>query len=244
VNSCRDTAQFYREQSLCGHHPNYEAILAAGYRKFLREGMVCADVGVSLGEHLRGMSAMVGPFGKVVGFEPIRKFAEMARRKSPLAEVHEVALSWETPLEARELHVHRENPGESGLRVREGREPDEVHQVRVSRLDDLWPGNRTLDYIKVDTEGHDLQVLLGAAEVIRWQRPMVSVEWSAATYGLHGHNCMSLWNWAHLMGYRIGDLWGNIVEDRAEWLEVCDVSYWDYWLVPAERVDWWRGLWD
>lgn len=51
------------------------------------------------------------------------------------------------------------------------------HQsVTVRKLDDLYPPGSDVAVVKVDAEGHDLDVLLGAETLIKRDRPIVFVE--------------------------------------------------------------------
>ena len=43
------------------------------------------------------------------------------------------------------------------------------------------------------------------------------------------------------MNYVASDLFGNLIETESDWLNICDVSYWDYFLIPRERVDDWKA---
>ena len=69
-------------------------------------------------------------------------------------------------------------PGWSGLRTQEY--PAEVTleeiQVSVKRLDDVLPTEQKVDFLKIDVEGNELAVLLGAAEVVQRHRPIILFE--------------------------------------------------------------------
>jgi len=98
-----------------------------------------------------------------------------------------------------------------------------------------------LDFVKIDVEGGEMDCLRGAEATVARHRPFISIEYGHPTYSLYGETILSLLNWARERRYLVSDLFGNIVEDEAEWLKVCDVSYWDYYLLPEERRDFWRS---
>jgi hypothetical protein len=71
------------------------------------------------------------------------------------------------------------NPGYSGLlRRRYDRPEEEVVEIRVrlARLDDLVAANAPIRLVKIDVEGAELQVLRGAAAMLRRDRPFVVFE--------------------------------------------------------------------
>ena len=231
TGSVLSTAEYFRQQHLAGNVPAYEEHLKAAYRKFVRRGDFCVDVGVHAGEHLlelRRLGATTVGYEPLVEFDPggcgmIRRFAVSSR-----------------PSHSQRFHLCTDAAGESGLKER--RPGSTVERfVPVTTLDremDILFWRKGPRYIKIDTEGHDLDVLEGAAQTITQDRPIISVEFSAATFKAHGRWDTDLWEWAERMDYRVGDLWGNLVEDLAEWRQVVDKSYWDYLLWPSEKSEW------
>ena len=51
---------------------------------------------------------------------------------------------------------------------------------------------------------------------------------------------MTLFELADEMDYILSDLFGNLIETKDEWMKICDLSYWDYFLVPRSRRAEWR----
>jgi FkbM family methyltransferase len=98
-----------------------------------------------------------------------------------------------------------------------------------------------LDYIKIDVEGAEVDCLRGAEATVSRHRPFISVEYGYPGYSAYGQSAMTLFEWARQNGYLLSDLFGNIVEGAAEWLSVCDVSYWDFFLLPQERRELWTA---
>lgn len=48
--------------------------------------------------------------------------------------------------------------------------------VKVNVFDDVWPGNRRIDIMKIDVEGHEEEVILGAIRNIEYYKPEILVE--------------------------------------------------------------------
>ena len=90
--------------------------------------------------------------------------------------------------------------------------------VRIERLDDLVQEHslKAPDFLKIDTEGAELEVVLGAEQTIRTYRPTMYIE----MHGADMNQKMSLQKDMHLLlsnwGYMIQDLRGNNVLGSSE----------------------------
>lgn len=131
-----------------------------------RPGDVFLDVGANIG--LYGVTA--GYQGAtVVAFEPVERAARLAeenmRRNRVEGIVHRVALADRDGMTGF-------SEGDVGAHI----DPSGPNEVRVRRLDafDIEPGVITI--LKVDAEGHDLEVLRGAHDLLAQILPIVLVE--------------------------------------------------------------------
>jgi FkbM family methyltransferase len=135
----------------------------------LRDDSSCIDVGAHMGAVLYHC-ARLAPRGRHHAFEPIPRLAAELRRLFPAVTVHEAAASDRTG-EA-EFHHVVTNAGFSGLRRRTYLRPDErveLIRVRLCRIDDVVPEDQPIDFVKIDVEGAELEVLRGAARTLgRW----------------------------------------------------------------------------
>ena len=113
--------------------------------------------------------------------------------------------------------------------------------VKLDTIDAQAASLERLDFIKLDVEGGEMDCLRGAEATVARYRPFISVEYGYAGYSVYGETIFSLFKWAGAQGYLLSDPFGNVVEDEAEWLKVCDVSYWDYYMLPQERRDFWQS---
>ncbi len=154
-------------------------------RRFCRAGDTVVDVGANIGEWALQMADAVGPTGRVIAVEPVPHLAA-ALRKSALANnmrqlsVSAVALS-DTAGQA-EFSVERANTGGSRL-GRHGHDAGACEHitVRVATLDELLArsGAGRVDFIKVDVEGFELEVLRGARGALARDRPAMYLELGA-----------------------------------------------------------------
>jgi FkbM family methyltransferase len=230
--------------------PHYEAVLEAMYRRVVTPGQCVYDIGCHSGRHARSFLDLVGPSGQVVGFEPIPEMAGKLRLLAdarPNFTVFETAVSNRTGTAA--FIVARGTPEESGLIERQFNHPDlaDPHAIEVSvnQLDSFVceQGLRDPDYVKIDVEGAEMDVLEGACEILARARPLLSVEYGAPSYAPYGNKPGDLFEFAHLKGFVMFDLFGYRLPTIESWLAECDRGLWDWFMVPAERADEIEAAW-
>ena len=164
-----------------------EASLRAGERevhqlsRLVQPGSIAVDVGAHIGDYTYPLCRHVGSTGRVIAVEPIADLAAMLQRATqslalPVT-VHNCALSSQSG-EA-DLFV----PMDNGIRLaglaslQPGACGAKTYRVRVCRLDDICAGlGGRISFIKIDVEGHELEVLRGGTMVLREHRPNLLVE--------------------------------------------------------------------
>lgn len=175
-----------------GLHEPREQLFALAY---LRPGDTVVDVGANIGI-FTALFASTG--AQVLAFEPgSRSLRDLARTiaENPSARVTVVpaALS-DTPGQlALTLDLESSNHliADDAVAAAGGM----VELVDVMRLDDyLNPAPATLDLVKIDAEGFDLNVLRGAETTLRTHRPALLVE----TWG-----SSEIRDWLEARGYRL-----------------------------------------
>jgi FkbM family methyltransferase len=229
-------------------YPNYEDILRIAYCRFLQPGDVVFDVGAHEGLHAENFLRICGPHGRVVCFEPIPKCAQTLRERFsaiPTFSLCECALS--NRVGQAEFTYAQNYPQESGLRERifNGPEPNiTLIQVKTSTVDAEVErlGLIRLDFIKIDIEGGEIDCLSGGLQTLDVFRPIISVEYGGTAYGVYGHKAESLFDLLEPKRYVLADLWGNLINERDEWLAIVNNAYWDYFAVPQEKAAGWSAL--
>jgi FkbM family methyltransferase len=214
---------------------NWEAILASQYRASLKAPRTIVDVGANEGAHTAHFANMGAQ--RIVGFEPIPELARALTAKfgdNPRLEIHSAALS--TSDGKTKFHINRDIPTHSSLELRSDADSAsaiETIDVEVKRLDTF---NLTdVDFIKLDCEGAELDVLKGAVTTLAYARPLISIEYGAASYVPFGYQQRSLFDWATQNAYVVTDLFGFPLGDLATFQTCVDRYYWDYLLVPGEK---------
>ncbi len=115
------------------------------------------------GTNTRQFAEIVGPEGKVIAFDPLpARIPDLP----PQVVVENMALWKETTT----LYLLDKGAGSTVSRT----QADNAKPIRAVDLDSYLRGQHA-DYIKLDVEGAELEVLQGAAETIRRHRPQLAV---------------------------------------------------------------------
>ena len=149
----------------------------ADVETYARPGDWVIDVGANVGRYTCFMSRCVGEHGRVLAFEPILESfslltANVRSCRATNVSLYNLALSNENAVARMAVpaypQTHLNNYYEAHIA------PDGV-PVLCLTLDSL-PLAHAVRLIKIDAEGHDLQVLQGAHGLIARDRPVIIVE--------------------------------------------------------------------
>jgi FkbM family methyltransferase len=131
----------------------------------LRPGDCVWDVGANVGHYSTRFADCVGPSGHVLSFEPSpRNFARLSARVEALANVTALPLALGERTGSAALQQGADPLGATS-RIMAG--PGSV-AISVASGSDLVKGGRARkpNVIKIDTEGYELEVLLGLGELL------------------------------------------------------------------------------
>lgn len=193
------------------------------YRRLVKEADVVLDIGANLGAHTLPLSDLVGERGCVHSFEAsdhafARQLSNIALNpglaqrikasqtllvaENSEAKPHGIPSSW--PLEqpsgadVHPVHLGQYHP---------------VRNARVMRLDDwLLEENPTrVDFVKLDVDGYEIDVLRGGRELFTRHRPLLLMEFMPYIFAERGQSFAELLAMLVDLGYRAEDLSGNPV---------------------------------
>jgi FkbM family methyltransferase len=189
----------------------YKTHTSKAIGKICKEGFTVLDVGANMGAYTFRFAKSAGPKGKVIAFEPMSwAFAKLTRnlelndfsnvtlerlalsdRSKGNQEIHAVC-SWP-------INDIGDSKRPAGLR---GKMMKDV--VDVATLDDYVArkGIERIDLIKLDVDGHELRVLLGASETLKAHSPIILMELAAYTLEEAGDSVVDLVSLLHKHGYR------------------------------------------
>lgn len=190
-----------------------------GLPRLVVPGSVCVDIGAAAGLYTLALSRLAGPTGQVHSVEPL-SFAHpvwtrlLRARSAPNVYPHAVALAAEPGSGIMSVPVGRYGlvTGRSFVTRRAaglGSNAEFAGQVEVTvpvdTLDALCAraALARLDFIKIDVEGAELQVLMGGQQVIEAFRPTLLVEIEARHMARYRHSPEDVADWLAQRGYRM-----------------------------------------
>lgn len=135
------------------------------FPEYVRLGETCIDVGANIGSHTLNLARAVGPTGKVVAFEPVRRNYLLIQLNSILNGLHNV-VAVENPLSDKEgLTLSPEVPtGDSSSSFF----TESENGTKSTTLDIYCSENgiSEIGFLKIDVEGAEYSVLLGGKALL------------------------------------------------------------------------------
>lgn len=146
---------------------------------YVKEGDTVIDAGANLGIFTLILSELVGKNGKVYSFEPSKKIFNKLNQTIQLNKL--------TNVEAFNLGLGNEekkdslfyNPEQTGLStmIEDESETTITEEIGITTLDNFSEKIKDrISLIKIDTEGYEPEVLLGAINVIKKDLPVIYIE--------------------------------------------------------------------
>jgi FkbM family methyltransferase len=180
----------------------------------------CIDVGCNKGEILSWIINSC-PQGTHFAFEPFTELHTKLKTKYPHVNIFNIAVSNETNIAT--FYEVSSQSGYSGLHNRVGIESGhEVISKTVQKdmLDNIIPTNINIGFIKIDVEGGEYDVILGARNLIDRCKPIVIFEFEKSAGDFYNVNPFNTYNFiCNDLNYKLSTLscW---ISDRKENLSV------------------------
>jgi len=174
---------------------SHEPMTTQVFKSVLCKGMNVINVGANIGYFSLLASKLVGNSGKVWAIEPEPNNFEKLVGNIKLNNMENIIpikkAASDTNGKAR-LFISKEEPGTHSL-VRSYLHIKDPIEVETIRLDDLI-GDYRVDFIKTDTEGHEMSVLSGASNIITHNKNLVLVtEFLPPGIEASGHTPKAFW---------------------------------------------------
>jgi FkbM family methyltransferase len=164
----------------------FERPVARAFRRAVRPGDTVIDVGANVGAHTLPLARLVGPTGRVVAIEPTDW--AFAKLQANVAENPDL-LPRVTAIQALLLAADGDAPppsvcsswpltAPSDVHPQLGGRPMALQGAQAASLDTLLAraGVLRVDFVKIDVDGHEAQVLRGARETLHKHRPALLIE--------------------------------------------------------------------
>lgn len=194
------------------------------FRKYVPVGGVVFDVGACIGDHTATYADWVGPEGLVLAIEPNEEAAACLFHNMehlPVA-CFQHALS---DKEGNASIVRDKNAGASYLI-----ETNSTKGIPLFTLDEIVETfcHNKVDFIKIDAEGFETKILLGACDTIHNQRPVMLIEVNAGALERAGTSKSELLELIEHFKYR-----HEITDSRLTY----ESPQFDVICVPVERTE-------
>jgi len=180
-------------------------------QKLVSEGDVCIDIGANIGTHATMLGRRVGKTGKVYPFEPNQGNALLIELNAHLNGLKNVFVQRRPVSASSGKHLVRAiGERDSSLDYYEAASgPTNAQEIADSglestTLDDFCDSMGVVpDFIKVDVEGGELQVLLGARHILAdVQKCILMVEVVEEYLNRFENSIQQLCDYMHEMGYK------------------------------------------
>lgn len=184
VAACRGALQGYRMSADWEHfrsfvYGTWEPNVVQTVTSAVKPGMRIVDVGAHIGYYTLLFAKFVGPSGHIVAFEPSAANFTLLKKNVELNHLPNVQLFQEAVYSRAgdiTINVPEEvhNSGNASIRHLD---QSKALQVKAVTLDSFCASSKFHpDFLKMDVEGSEYEVLLGGQEVIAQYRPKMLVE--------------------------------------------------------------------
>ena len=141
------------------------------FEEYVKPGMSVVDVGANIGYHTLAFAHLVGSSGKVISIEPspenlIELRANIVNNNLTNVRLEEIAIG------ARTTTARIRGGINSGVLLSGG--APGIGEVTLKPLGDVLP--EKVDFVKIDVDGYEGEVIQGAAEVLYRDRPTLLLE--------------------------------------------------------------------
>ena len=175
----------------------------AAIGQHIRSGDIVCDIGANKGSFIYWLSSWVR-HGRVVAFEPQPELAHALTDVCKAIQLHNVKV------EAKAVYSHSgdrdlylpigHQPGASLHRKAVEAEGFATLSVPMVSLDDYFAENDKVTLLKIDVEGAELEVLKGAARILRQHAPLLVFECENRHLG--PRNVQDIFSYLGEFGYR------------------------------------------
>lgn len=161
----------------------YEPFFLSIIKKHINIGDVFIDIGGNIGHHSLFASLLVGGSGKVIAFEPIERLYSQFQKSIEINNFKNIELfNFGCGDEEKEFEIFfkKENMGASSIVDRKRSDGSET--IKIAVPDKFLSGEPKINFIKIDVEGFEYNVLRGLTEIIIKHHPKILIEYTPSYY--------------------------------------------------------------
>lgn len=145
---------------------SYEFDVRTLFESLAKKSCLIVDVGANVGKYAI-LAAKTNPSSEIFAFEPSRSNFAILKKNKEINHCNNLQLM-ELAISKKQGTMNLyDGPGTGGFSLKV--KSKNFKKVKINKLDNLFK-NKTIDLIKIDTEGAELDVLNGATELINNKR--------------------------------------------------------------------------
>jgi len=169
----------------------------------VKENFVIVDVGANIGYTTLNFAKRIGSNGTVYSFEPDPLNHERCLKNIKLNQYQNIKLIKKglgSISGSFNLEIATEN-NRGGNRINQSSEIGDYNIIEVTTLDSEIPDGLSVNLIKIDVEGFELEVLKGASKILKQFHPIVFCEINDSNLMSQGETIENLVNFMKEVGY-------------------------------------------
>jgi FkbM family methyltransferase len=189
-------------------------------KKSVRPGMQVLDLGANVGFYTCLLAELVGKSGKVHAFEPDQQnfthLQQNTRNKQWVAVNNSACAEHSGTI--RLYHSQEMNIDHRTFDSGDGRP---FTEIKALAIDDYFPDQETIEFIKIDIQGFDLQACRGMRQVLE-RSPKVTILGELYPFGLHraGSSADEYLSFLESLGFRITIIGTERGEDFSRYRDI------------------------
>ena len=178
----------------------FEPSTILSYKKIVKKNDVVLDIGANIGAHTLPLAAMVGEKGRIIAFEPTDYAFKKLQTNLDLNKSLASRVTTVQALLVGNSKTEKPNSIPSSWSL-EKKSEDSIHPVHrgtyqslhdafVVRLDEWVSANKLekVDFIKIDVDGHEIDVIEGGYQVLERFSPIIIMEFSEYIFEERGRS--------------------------------------------------------
>ena len=173
-------------------------------KRYLEMYPTCNNICIDIGGHIGTTSLPYSRlFNKVFAFEPNKKSYDFFIENIKINNIDNVTVYNKGVYNKNtncNVIKHGENSGCFYITECNNNEPN---AVEVIKLDDITDNNSNVDFLKIDTEGSELQILEGALNIITTFKPLIQVETNCCSMKYFGYAKDKIYDFMRQNNYKI-----------------------------------------